>query len=128
MNYKEDLVNYRLQRAKETLEEAGIMADKKKWNGCVNRLYYSCFYAANALLIQEGLSAKTHSGVKVLFAQHFIKTGKIPEDTGLLYVLLFDRRLEGDYKDFVKLSEEFVQPLIPHTVEFISLAEKLIKK
>ncbi|MBF0353001.1 MAG: HEPN domain-containing protein [SAR324 cluster bacterium] len=51
-----DLVNYRLTRSEETLEEARILANVGHWNACVNRLYYACFYAVSALLILDNLS------------------------------------------------------------------------
>lgn len=50
----QELTSYRLQRARQTLEDARILADARRWNPCVNRLYYACFYAVSALLIQEG--------------------------------------------------------------------------
>ena len=39
------LIHYRLERAQESLDEARLLADAGRWNTCVNRLYYSCFYA-----------------------------------------------------------------------------------
>jgi uncharacterized protein (UPF0332 family) len=35
----DDLILYRLSRARETVEEARILADANHWNACVNRLY-----------------------------------------------------------------------------------------
>jgi hypothetical protein len=34
-----DLVLYRLQRARQTLEDARPLANASRWNPCVNRLY-----------------------------------------------------------------------------------------
>lgn len=59
-----DYVKYRLQKAEETLEVARLLVENKKWNSSVNRLYYACYYAVSALLINDGISAKTHAGVK----------------------------------------------------------------
>ena len=67
-----DLVQYRLQRAWESLEEARLLADAGHWNTCANRLYYGCFYAVNALLAASGLAASKHSGVRSLFGRHFV--------------------------------------------------------
>jgi uncharacterized protein (UPF0332 family) len=41
--YMADLIKYRKESALETYEEALILSDNDKWNGCVNRLYYACF-------------------------------------------------------------------------------------
>ncbi|HBO75603.1 MAG TPA: hypothetical protein DD653_13110 [Marinilabiliales bacterium] len=40
---REDYINYRFRRAKEFFDEALILAENKKWNTVINRLYYSCF-------------------------------------------------------------------------------------
>ena len=61
------LIAYRLQRAKETLEEARLMQGVEHWNTCANRLYYAAFYAVSALLVRDGHAASKHSGVKSLF-------------------------------------------------------------
>ena len=52
---KDNLVRYRITKARETIEDARILANANRWNPCVNRLYYACFYAVSALLpgIQE---------------------------------------------------------------------------
>ena len=45
---KENLVNHKLQKAKDTIAEAELLMENKMWNAAVSRLYYACFYAANA--------------------------------------------------------------------------------
>lgn len=62
-----DYVTYRLGRSKDTFQDAKILAEVNSWNSCVNRLYYSCFYAVTALLISKGFEAKSHNGIKTIF-------------------------------------------------------------
>ena len=62
-----DLILYRMTRAHATLEDARILAKTGRWNACVNRLYYACFYAISALLVRDGLSSSKHAGVRSLF-------------------------------------------------------------
>jgi uncharacterized protein (UPF0332 family) len=69
------LIHYRMARARETLAEADLMAQNGHWHGCVNRLYYACFYAVTALLLRHDLSAGKHAGVRSLFNRHFVRTG-----------------------------------------------------
>jgi hypothetical protein len=38
---RDEYIKYRFQRALESYEEALIMADNKRWNAVINRLYYS---------------------------------------------------------------------------------------
>jgi uncharacterized protein (UPF0332 family) len=113
------LVLYRMSRANEALEDARILSREKRWNACVNRLYYACFYAVSALLVRDGLSSSKHAGVRSLFNRQYVKTGKIPKDLARIFNDLFERRQEGDYIDFVSFQESQVLP-------WISKAEKLI--
>ncbi len=56
-----ELIHYRLERSRETLEEALLMQRERHWNACVNRLYYACFYAVTALLAMQGVSSGKHT-------------------------------------------------------------------
>ncbi|OIN96313.1 hypothetical protein AUJ66_06740 [Candidatus Desantisbacteria bacterium CG1_02_38_46] len=54
---RKTLIEYRLLRAHETLEDAKILFDKRKLFSTVNRIYYAMFYAVNALLLSKNLVA-----------------------------------------------------------------------
>ena len=120
-----DLIQHRLDRARETFEEALIMQRERHWNACANRLYYACFYAVTALLAREGLSSNKHSGVKALFNQRFVKTGEVRKEDGKLYNQLFEERQEGDYVDFVNFEKNSVVPWVPRVKEFIESISQL---
>jgi uncharacterized protein (UPF0332 family) len=122
-----ELVSYRLQRARETLADVRILADAGRWNPCVNRLYYACFYAVSALLIQEGLSSTKHTGLRSLFNRHFVKTNKVPKDRARIFNDLFERRQEGDYVDFVSFEESQVLPWLPEAETFVQNLADLIE-
>jgi uncharacterized protein (UPF0332 family) len=105
-----DLIGYRIARARETLEEAKVLADSGHWNACVNRLYYACFYAVSALLSKKDLSSSKHSGIRSFFNHDFVKSGIVPKETAMIYNSLFERRQEGDYEVFVRFTEIDVNP------------------
>lgn len=121
-----DLVLYRLQRARQTLEDARLLANASRWNPCVNRLYYACFYAISALLLQDGLSSSKHTGVRSLFNRHYVRTGKVPKELAQIYNDLLERRHEGDYMDFVDFEEAQVLPWIARAERFIDHIASLI--
>ncbi|MDP2861703.1 MAG: HEPN domain-containing protein [Desulfobacterales bacterium] len=121
-----DLVQYRIARAKEALEEAGILAASGHWNACVNRLYYACFYAVSGLLSKHDLSSSKHSGVRSFFNQHFVKTGIISKETALIYNSLFERRQESDYEVFVTFEETDVKPWFNEVEVFLNTIIKLV--
>lgn len=114
-----ELVAYRMSRADETLEDARILANAERWNACVNRLYYACFYAISALLLRDGLSSTRHSGIRGLFNREYVKPGKIPRNLARIFNDLFERRQEGDYVDFVSFKGPQVTPWISQADELI---------
>ncbi|MBL7152439.1 MAG: HEPN domain-containing protein [Phycisphaerae bacterium] len=122
----DELTVYRLKRARETLEDARILAGAGRWNPCVNRLYYACFYAVSGLLIQEGLSSAKHSGVRSLFNRHFVKTARVTKEQAQLFNDLFERRQEGDYMDFVSFEESQVRPWISEAEAFVESIARLV--
>ncbi|SPF34835.1 conserved hypothetical protein [Syntrophobacter sp. SbD1] len=122
-----DLILYRLERARETIEEARILANAARWNACVNRLYYACFYAVSTLLVKDGLASSKHTGVRSLFNKHYVKTGKVPKDMARVYNDLFERRQEGDYIDFVLFKETQVIPWICLAEQFIEHITSLVQ-
>jgi uncharacterized protein (UPF0332 family) len=123
---KSEYIAYRISKAEETLLAAKELANKNYWNSCVNRLYYALFYAVNALLINDGVIAKSHTGVKTQFFQLYIKTGKINIKFGQLYSDLIDWRQKGDYNDFFDLSQEEVLPLLEPVEIFIQKIKVLL--
>ena len=124
---KDDFIKYRLNRAKETYEDALILSERKKWNSTINRLYYSAYYAVIALLLAEGFGSSTHNGVKTKFSQQSILTGKIDSKYGKMYSQLFTWRQKGDYDDLFDFDEEKVIPYFQPVKEFIEFIETMVK-
>lgn len=121
-----DYISYRFLRAENTLNDAWILANNNSWNSCINRLYYSAFYAITALLLSKGFEAKTHNGNKTLFFKEFVITGLIEKEFGTLYSDLMDWRNEGDYADFTDYEPETVVPMIHKTEEFLKRIKSLL--
>ncbi|GAB6273275.1 MAG: HEPN domain-containing protein [Peptococcaceae bacterium] len=121
------LVNYRFERAKESLEEARILLEKGHANTFINRLYYACFYAVSALLLAKGLSSAKHSGIRSLFHRNFIKPGIIDIELGQLYDRLYDSRQKADYADLVRFDLNEVSFWLKETEKFVEVIEILIR-
>lgn len=127
---KEDegkIIRHRLFKSEQMFEEAIALANMKHWNSVVNRLYYSCYYAVSALLFQQNINTKTHSGQKNKFNDHYITTGMLSPKSGQVYNELLANRQDGDYADFVIFTQEDVDPLVAETRTFLNDILKLIK-
>ena len=122
------IVNHRLQKAKETWAEAKGNIEMCFWHTAANRLYYACFYAVTALLIKNGYSAHTHSGVLTLLGKHFVLKGIVSKEQNRLYGRLLELRQDGDYNDWVVVTESDIFPLLEPAEKFIAEIEKLINE
>ncbi len=116
---QEEIIRYRLERAREALKEARLLTAGGLWNASVNRLYYACFYAVSALLLGRDLSSTKHTGIRSLFNLHFVKTGEVSRELGAIYNDLFENRHKGDYMDFVHFEENQVRPWITQAEIFV---------
>ena len=124
---RKEYVNYRIESAHKTFNAAKILAENGFWNSAVNRLYYSLFYAVNAILVANEILTKSHSATKSQFSLHFVKTGKFDKKYGKLLSELFDWRQKGDYENIFDYNKSSVQPLFEPVNEMIELIEKEIK-
>jgi len=125
---KRDLIEYRIKRAKDTFEDALILAEKNKWNSAINRLYYAAYYAVIALLLKSDIKATTHNGVKSNFSEYFIKTGIISKDLGKIFSQLFTWRQKGDYDDLFDFEKEKVLPYLEPVKELIETIGKIVRE
>ena len=128
MSYsKEELVQYRMERAWESLTDAEILVNEQRWKSAANRMYYACFYAISAYLAFQGIRATTHSGLKSAFNQELIKPGKIAKAEGILFNKLFSLRQEADYEDFAEIQADEIQSMLPKVKTLILEIDRLIK-
>jgi len=58
------------------------------------------FMQFGALLIKNKIGTTNHTGTRLQFGQHFVKTGIIDKKLGKHYTKLFEKRQKGDYDDF----------------------------
>ncbi|MGB3781248.1 MAG: HEPN domain-containing protein [Tunicatimonas sp.] len=125
---RQALVQYRINKAKETFEEIATLSEHRFWNTAVNRMYYACYYAVSALLIDRNIQVQTHTGARRMFGLHFIKTGVIDQELGKFYSSLFNKRQTGDYEDFLDHDQEDVEALIKPARSLIDTIEALLTK
>lgn len=78
MNEIENLI----QKAKKFHKSAELLYNNGDYDSCVSRCYYAMYFMVEALLIKNGLKAKSHKGAISLFGQHFIKTKILDYELG----------------------------------------------
>ncbi len=125
---KWDLAEYRMTNAIKTIAEVDVLVQNRLWNIAVNRLYYACFYAVSALLINSDVSTRTHAGAIKMLGLHFINKSIISDEAGSFYTKLFTMRHKGDYEDFIDYEESDVVDLILPAKNFINQVQELLIK
>lgn len=123
---KKQYVKLRLETSRKTYEAAIVLIETGFSSSAVNRLYYSVFYAVNALLVNKGISVRTHSGIKQQFSLHFIKTKIINSEYGRLLAKLFDLRQKADYDNYFEIDIETVKSMLEPVKNMIDEIEKLV--
>lgn len=120
------IVEYRLEKALKTIQEAKDIGGIGYWSLAANRLYYAAYYASAALLINNGSDASTHKGVLRMIGKNFVNTGILKIEDSQLLGRLFTMRQSGDYDDLFDWDEKDVSPLIPKVEDYIRRIKNLI--
>ena len=108
------------------MDEAALLEEKEYYNAAVNRLYYACYYATEALLLKNKIEGKSHAGVKAMLGLHFVSKGLIPIAIGKILSTLYEKRQSGDYDDFIYCDKEMTDDLTEQAKAFIDCLAKLI--
>ncbi len=122
----EVLVKYRLEQAKENLEEAEALFNISKFKGANNRSYYSIFHAIKAILALDEIDFKKHSSVIAYFNKEYISKNIFPRELGKRVSEARFFREKSDYMDFYIVTKEECENQIETAKIMIKSAEKYI--
>jgi uncharacterized protein (UPF0332 family) len=128
-SYKKDLIQYRLECARDVLHDAHVLKD----NGgspasIVNRAYYSVFYAALALLVTVNVEPTKHAGVLAKFDEFFIREEIFPKEMSKIIHHAFDMRQAGDYQKSKVITEEQAVEVLNSAEEFVNAIEEKLSQ
>lgn len=70
----DDLVQYRIDVAKEKLKSAHILLEAGQYKDSIGRSYYALFSAVRAVLAKDQVDFSKHAGVIAYFQKNYIKT------------------------------------------------------
>lgn len=117
-------VRAQLDLAETALDDATGAADAGLSDAVVvNRLYYACFHAAQAVLYDRGYNPGSHGGVLSVFGSEVVLEGDAAREQGQLLNLLSELRQQADYG--YEPVDENLDDLQARTVEFVREMESL---
>lgn len=123
---KSELIQYRIQQAKETLAEIEILLQNRLHRIAVNRIYYGMFFMLLALALKHDFKTSKHQQLIGWFNRDFIKTGKIDVSFGKIINDAYENRSDSDYGVFISFSEEDIVTMREDLSLFIKELEKHI--
>lgn len=113
-----------LAKAREGLNAARHLADGAYYDFAVGRAYYAMFYAAQALLLGQGLTFSKHGSLLSAVGQYLVKPGLLPAYLHRNLITAYNARIEGDYEPGGKFSAQDATLRIAHAEEFLTVAEE----
>ena len=86
-----------IKKSEHALKVAEKLIQEEYPSDAASKIYYSLFYASQALLKSEGIEVTKHSAVESAFGFHFVKTGKIDSS---YHKMLIDSRKVREISDY----------------------------
>ena len=123
---KNALIEHRIARATDAIEEVSFLIKNKKFLLAVNRIYYGMFYILSALSLKYDFSTSKHQQLIGWFNKEFISTGEIDRKYGRILHNAYNNRSTGDYDDFAEFDEEDVKKSFDEMKDFIRTIRALL--
>lgn len=122
----EQTIVFWISSAQEALESARSELAAGRRRFAINRAYYACFYAASAVLLQQGRTFVKHSGVRAALHEHLVRNGRLERPWGEFYDILFRSRHQADYGVAVVFEKETAEEMIEKAGGFVHQMERLL--
>ncbi|MCY7421284.1 MAG: HEPN domain-containing protein [Chitinophagaceae bacterium] len=95
-----------LEKGKDCLKSADLLAVNGQLADAVSRLYYYVYHYMRALLLSKSLEPKTHEGILRVLGMHFIKPQILPTTVAHAFARLMKYREEADYSPLYFVTED----------------------
>ena len=125
---RKEVVEKSLDNAERIFAEIPILIENKLYGTAAGRLYYACFHAVSALLINDGFEAKTHDGLNRLLGQHYVVKGRIDKSSSTAFSQMGSFREMNDYGDWKKIDGDKIKSLIAPARNLIDTIKRLISE
>jgi uncharacterized protein (UPF0332 family) len=116
-----------LTKAGESLRASELLSREAFPDFAASRAYYAMFYAAQALLLEQGQSFSKHSAVIAAFGKEFAKAGRLDAKYHRYLIDAQDYRNLGDYGIGPRLTDDQAKDVIKWAGEFLKAAEQELK-
>lgn len=124
----DNLMQYRLENAKDKLESAKLLLDAGKYKDSIGRSYYAIFTSLRAVLAKDGIDFSKHAGVIAYFQKEYVKTGVFEKKYSKYIQTAFQIRNSCDYDDFFIASKVDAEEQYQKAVELYGAVKTFLEK
>ncbi|MGP1385381.1 MAG: HEPN domain-containing protein [Thainema sp.] len=124
----EVVIEQLLHKAAQALDSAQSEFQANRLDFAVNRAYYACFYAASAVMLQQGKQFVKHAGLRSAIHRDLIKTKQLAPQWGKVFDRAFENRQAADYLILYTFETEQVEQLIQDTSGFVQEMQRLLSR
>lgn len=121
------LVEYRLDEARESIEEAVLLLEGGKITRCFKPGLLCDVLRNPGVAGNKELGASKHSGVIRMFHEHYVQDGTFDQEIARSLSVAFDLRNKSDYREFTTPSSEQAQDTLEAAKKFVAEAELVIE-
>ena len=127
-NRKQDLSNYRLLQAEDSIKAAQMSFANGLYKDSINRSYYAAFYAVKAVLALEEVDFKRHKDAIGYFNKTYVATEKFSKELGRKIEMLKQLCEKSDYDDFYIAGKEEAENQIKTALMMIQEVKKYVSQ
>jgi uncharacterized protein (UPF0332 family) len=124
----QDLINLRVQQATDSLAEARLLLDKDMRRGAMDRVYFTMFYCACALLATKEFGPSRDGNVAAKFQREFVKTGLVPPEIGDRFKRATQLHQSADVGAQAPPPPERLQELLADAESFVTTTKLFLAK
>jgi len=124
----QDELQMMLEKTRRYIKSAAVLQLEGDYDPAISRLYYAMFYCAEALLLAKGHSFSSHRAVISAFAQHYVKSGALPQELHQWLRTAFAKRQISDYEFITALDASDVMSLKTQGEQFLAQTEAFLQR
>lgn len=113
----------RLDKAERAIRAARVQRDAGLPEFAVSDAYYALFYVAEALLLERGMTFRSHGTVHGAYGREFTKPGVLDRKHHRHLLDAFELRVEADYMMDAELPDGAVDEVIGWAEAFLEEAQ-----
>jgi uncharacterized protein (UPF0332 family) len=114
--------------AEQCIQDARSLYKNGSYRSAANRAYYAYFDAVRALLVSKNVIIKSHSAIRALFGEHFVKEGPFEKQDAKNFHELFLLRQHSDYEIDEDIPSSDVFEAIELAAEFLIQTEAYLRE